>query len=151
MQGVLMAGAVAGLAVGAAPAFAGVRASAPCGVPATIADRTLHREWRIERDCAHPERPPRLVAIPWSENPPTRQHASASRSARVPLRPVVQAGMTVALWWRGREAAGRLTGIALDAGAAGDSIWVKAGLHGAVLRGVVRGPGEVELLNGGER
>jgi flagella basal body P-ring formation protein FlgA len=40
----------------------------------------------------------------------------------------------------------RLSGTALEAGAMGASIRVRAGWNGAVLHGIVRGTGVVELL-----
>jgi hypothetical protein len=114
-------------------------------LPATIVDAGLHRQWIIERDQAHPERPPRLVEVPWSASP-----GAGTRSRRFPAaaQPVVRAGMRVTLCWQDGSAAVRLTGTALDPGRIGDAIRVRAGLHGVVLRGVVRGPARVALEPG---
>ncbi len=62
--------------------------------------------------------------------------------------PVVRAGMKVTLRWRDQESSLRLAGTALESGRVGETVRVCAGLHGAVLRGVVRGPALVELERG---
>lgn len=174
----IAAGILVGVAAWTVPeAACAVPPLAPCGESlGLVVDRGLHREWVVERDCAHPDRPARLVEVPWNQarkgsgqqpgiesgagpgigpaSMPALKgiaHQAAPGHGDAERRPALQvrAGMTVTLWWRSREAQGSLTGIALDAGARGDRIWVKAGLHGAALRGVVRGPGQVELIGGG--
>jgi hypothetical protein len=119
-----------------------------------IVDPGLHRQWLVERDSAHPERPARLVEVPWSEAAARAGGETAPQPVpRTVQRPVpqpveVRPGMRVTLRWRDRDAQGRLTGTALEAGRVGDQVWVQAGLHGAVLRAVVRGPAMVELERG---
>lgn len=102
-----------------------------------VTDFGLHQQWKVERDCAHPERPPRLVEVPWREPAP--------RAARVPE---VRAGMRVTVCGREGNAELRLEGTALSSGMAGGEIRVRAGLHGKALRAVVRGPGVVEIVSG---
>ena len=137
--------ACAGMAVAQAP---GAAARLPAAKPATrIVDRGLHRQWLIERDSAHPERPARLVEVPWSDAA-ARVSAKSRQGREMSRRPAVRAGMPVTLGWGDAEARGRLTGTALEAGCVGQTVWVKAGLHGAVLRARVRGAGQVELERG---
>lgn len=113
-------------------------------LPHTIVDHGLHRQWLVERDAAHPERPARLVEVPWGSAAST-----PSENQKNPTRPaVVRAGMQVTLSWRDGEAEIRLAGTALETGSVGDSVRVRAGLHGAVLRGVVRGQALVEMEGG---
>ena len=125
--------AAMGLVLSATLAFAA------CGsAGARITDFGLHRQWRVERDCAHPERPARLVEAPWSE--PAKRAAAG--------KPAVWAGMRVVVRKQGPDSEMELEGRALDAGSIGERIWVQAGLHGAVLRAVVRAPGRVEAVSG---
>lgn len=120
-----------------------------CGdTPGVVRDWGLHREWRVVTDCAHPERPARLEETRWSLSA-----ARADGSGRENIRPaarrvLVEAGMAVTVWRRDAEGEVRLTGVALGAGSQGDAVWVKAGLHGALLRAIVRGPAWVELAGG---
>jgi hypothetical protein len=111
-----------------------------------MVDPALHRQWLIERNLAHPERPARLVEVPWTGGA-VSPRAGAQGSMRQRL--VVRAGMKVTLTWRDGDADLRLTGTALSSGHVGDVIWVRAGLHSAILRGVVRGPGVAEMERGG--
>lgn len=127
------------LALAAAPAW-----GACTGAQGTVVDRGLHRVWRIERDCTHPERPARLVETPWRDMA-AQAPAGSSRAAAAP---VIRPGMRVTVF---REDAGTevcLAGVALEGGRLGDTILVKAGLSRATLRGVVRSPGAVELGSG---
>jgi len=114
-------------------------------LPDRIVDPGLHRQWLIERDRAHPERPARLVEVPWSRGGPVAGGSPTGQNVR---RPVVRAGMSVTLWRRNPESVLRLAGTALEPGGMGEAIRVRAGLHGSVLRGVVRGPALVELEPG---
>jgi hypothetical protein len=50
------------LMLGAIPALASCG-----GVPAPLRDWASHRQWSIVRDCDHPERPGKLVEIPWGD------------------------------------------------------------------------------------
>lgn len=65
------------------------------------------------------------------------------------MAPLVRAGMRVTVWRSGEEAEVRMAGTALEAGGRGASILVRAGLGNATLRGIVRGPGSVELVSRG--
>ena len=108
-----------------------------------IVDVGLHRQWRMETDSAHPAAPPRLVEVPWSDAAaqPARQPGALPAAAPIEVR----AGAQVTLCRQGPNEQMRLRGTALEAGRIGDVIRVRAGLHGTVLRGVVRGAGVVEL------
>lgn len=120
---------------------AGSAFAAPRSAPADVIDYGLHRQWRVVRDESHPERPPRLVEVPWSDRRVAAADAAVHRGA-----PLVRAGMTVSAVERTRIAELHLAGTALRAGWSGDTVEVRTGLHGAVRRGMVRGPGLVELL-----
>jgi hypothetical protein len=120
----------------------GVRANA-ARPPDRIIDPGLHRQWLIERDRVHPERPARLVEAPWRE-----VLGLPGGRAQDPARPAVGIGTKVMLCFRDEDTKLRLTGWALEPGRPGDVIRVRAGLHGAILRGVVLGPGVVELERG---
>ncbi len=115
-------------------------------LPHTIVDPGLHRQWLVEQDRAHPERPARLVEVPWVSAPSSPGETPQDPGPRRPV--AVRAGMQVTLSWRDGEAEIRLMGTALEAGRVGETVRVRAGLHGAVLRGVVRGPAVVELERG---
>jgi hypothetical protein len=129
----------------AAPAFA---ACGPGGLP--VIDWALHRQYLVERDCAHPERPAMLAEVPWSDTTAERArvqgHANSPAMATLEHLPwLVHARMRVTLVGQTAETGVHLVGMALEQGHAGDEIRVRAGLHGTILRGVVRGPGLVEL------
>jgi len=112
-----------------------------------VIDRGLHRQWIVVGDDAHPERPPRLVEVPWSDaraGESAREPASAAAASRG--APPVRAGMAVSVVELTGFMELHLAGTALRAGWLGDTIPVRAGLHGAVRRGIVRGPRWVELL-----
>lgn len=113
-------------------------------LPDRIVDPGLHRQWLIEQDRAHPERPARLVEVPWNSAAGALPELNANRESP----PAVRMGMKVTLWRLEKKSEVRLSGTALEAGRVGQSVRVRAGLHGAVLRGVVRGPGVVELQPG---
>jgi hypothetical protein len=114
-----------------------------------VIDRGLHRQWIVMRDDAHPERPPRLVEVPWSDaRAEQAQSAAVVRSTLHRDAPLVRPGMTVAVVGHRGNAEWHLAGTALGAGWSGDTVLVRAGLHGAAERGVVRGPALVELLPG---
>jgi len=108
-------------------------------LPDRIVDLGLHRQWLIERDRAHPERPARLVEVPW------KSAAGPLPQANREAPPAVRTGMKVTLWRLESNSEVRLSGTALGDARVGETVPVRAGLHGAVLRGVVRGPGLVEL------
>jgi Chaperone for flagella basal body P-ring formation len=110
-------------------------------LPERIFDAALHRQWLIERDRAHPERPARLVEVPRNRGADAFPEACVHGEAP----PAVRAGMKVTLRRHAKQSEVRLSGTALEAARVGEVVRVRAGLHGAVLRGVVRGPGLVEL------
>jgi hypothetical protein len=134
-----------GMVMAAGPALAA------CGArPVPVIDWGLHRQYLIERDCAHPERPATLAEVPWSDAAAERArvqgHANPPALATLEHLPwLVHAGMSVTVVGQIAETGVHLVGMALEQGHAGDSIRVRTGLHGAILRGIVRGPGLVEL------
>jgi hypothetical protein len=116
-------------------------AQAACRNAGTIRDWGLHRMWRVEQDCSHPERPAVLVEIAWTATD-LRHDSPASSLARPPL---MRAGMRIAVTWQDEDSEGRLAGTALTTGRAGETVAVRTGFGSAILYGVVRGPGWVEL------
>ena len=127
--------------------MAGLPAFAACGAqPALLIDRGLHRQWRIERDCAHPARPAFLVEIPWSDSAAANGSAwtPASAGTREPV--LIRPGMHVTVTGPGAQPEIHLTAVALEAGTMGATILVRGGLDGATLRAMVRGSALVELV-----
>lgn len=128
---------------------AGSGLAAPCSPSAVVIDRGLHRQWIVVRDDAHPERPPRLIEVPWND-----ARANQPKVAALPQKalhrdaPLVRPGMTVAVVARSNNAEVHLDGTALESGWSGDTVLVRAGLHGVSRRAIVRGPALVELLSG---
>jgi Chaperone for flagella basal body P-ring formation len=117
-------------------------AQAACGDAGGVRDRGLHRAWRVQRNCAHPERPAVLVEVPWTA-PVVRgrgEHAMALKPV-----PLVRAGGRVTMTWQDENSDGHLSGTALTTASAGQTVAVRTGLGAAILHGVVRGPGWVEL------
>ncbi|MGC2638666.1 MAG: flagella basal body P-ring formation protein FlgA [Acidobacteriaceae bacterium] len=128
--------------VAAAPAFANCGAS-----HSVLADWGLHRQWRVECDAAHPERPDRMVEIAWSDPEHPAQPQATTFPGAAPRPPIlVQAAARVQVLGRAQDSVIHLSGTALEAGVMGAAIRVRAGWNGAVLRGIVRGTGVVELL-----
>ena len=125
-------------------------AHAACGGDPTVRDRAvrdwgLHRAWRVTADCEHPERPPVLVEIPWTT--PGKQKGDV----HVPLPaapPLVRAGMRVVVTWQDPNSHGSLTGTALATAGLGQTVAVRTGPGQGRMRGVVCGPGRVELDRG---
>jgi hypothetical protein len=106
-----------------------------------ITDNVLHRRWAVIVDCDHPERPWAMEEVkPWHET------VSASSSPSHLPAPLIRAGAEVQLWRTSPDAHVNLRGIALDAGAEGQTIRVRVQHSTAVLEGKVRGAGSVELL-----
>jgi len=124
-------------------------ALAVCDGGNTMRDWGLHRSWKIERDCRHPERPATLVEVPWAAGQTAGslvRPPEGSGPGPGPLPPPeVRSGMQVVLRRGGEKAEVHLTGRALQTGRRGERVAVKAGLGGARLTGVVCGPGMVEL------
>ncbi len=128
-----------------------------CGPGGTVRDWGLRLAWVVQQDCDHPERPARLLEVPWSQpNAPGAENGAKSgagcaapgqsreKPSTLPA-PEVRAGMRVTLWRRNETTEVHLDGTALGTARTGEAVAVKAGLHGATLRGTVRGPGRVEL------
>jgi hypothetical protein len=130
----------------ASPAFAA------CGSPARmVIDGGLHRQWVVVRDCEHPERPARLVEVPWSDaredsRPVVKPTGSGPGATPDEGAPWVRPGMQVAVVGGSGDTAIHLQGVALEAGRGGETVLVRAGLRGAALRCIVCGPARVELL-----
>jgi hypothetical protein len=119
---------------------------AASGSPAAVVvDRGLHRQWIVVFDQAHPERPPRLVEVPWSD---TRAAEAEPEAAAHRDAPLVRSGMPVEVVGYRGNAETHLYGTALEGGWGGDTVRVRAGLHGAAERCIVRGPALVELAAG---
>jgi hypothetical protein len=127
---------------------AGPALAAPSGPAAIIIDRGLHRQWAVVTDDAHPERPPRLVEVPWSEARAQQGNSAVAQNTVHRDAPLVRSGMTVAVVGRSGNAEWHLRGTALEAGWNGDAVLVRAGLHAAARRGIVRGPALVEMVPG---
>ena len=118
------------------------QAWAGCALSGTLRDRGLHRAWRVERDCRHPERPATLVEIPWPVEAERALAAAVPPADRIAL---VRAGSQVLVSFGNASGEGRLLGVALTSGAAGERIAVRVRFGAATLHGIVRGPGWVEL------
>jgi hypothetical protein len=122
--------------------------SGPYIVDHYIADTILHRRWAVVVDCAHPDRPWTLKAALWQSE--SRVDAAAAMKGGHPVaiaQPLIPAGAKVRMWRTADGADIELTGTALDAGVAGQTIHVRTGSRGTVLEGRVRGVGSVELLH----
>ncbi len=133
---------IVGAVLVAAPALA----FGACGAGNMVRDYGLHLQWVVERDCQHPERPATLVEVPWSVDHQVTVAGSRSAEGVAPLpAPEVRSGMRVMLWRRDAMADLHLCGTAVGTARRGEKVRVKAGLSGAVLEGIVRGPGLVEL------
>ncbi len=129
-------------AIVAVVAMAVPMAQASCDDAGGVRDRGLHRAWRVERNCAHPERPAVLVEVPWAASAGRERGEHAM--ARKPV-PLVRAGTLVMMTWQDESSDGHLSGTALTTASVGETVAVRTGLGAAVLHGVVRGPGWVEL------
>lgn len=114
--------------------------------PSVVRDWGLHREWRVQIDPAHPERPAHLVEVPWSMTAPEDLQRLPATVRSLPQPPAVRAGMRVMVVRQGAVAAIRLYGTALGTARRGETVAVRAGLGSSVVHGVVRGPGVVELV-----
>jgi hypothetical protein len=135
-------------------------AFAACGPGSTVRDWGLHLQWTVERDCNHPERPARLVEVPWtaagvavhvasgtaSDDAKKTSPRTASAPKAAQAAPEVRAGMRVTLCRQDENSAVRLSGTAMRTARTGETIPVRAGWRGTVLQGIVRGPSLVELL-----
>ena len=132
-------------------------AGASCDAPLrTVVDAGLQRAWQIQPNCVHPERPARLVVIPWKPAAP-RPGLRRARGERGRVgvagaaAPLIRPGIRVRVQRQDAGAEIHLSGIALEGGGIGQPILVRAGLNRAALRAVVRGPGEVQLQRSGQQ
>ena len=118
-----------------------------CGAGTIVRDFGLHLQWVVERDCDHPERPaPLWSAVPWSGNNKVLFAGKGNAEGAAPLpAPEVRSGMRVRLGRSDADADIDLYGTAMGTARLGEKVRVKAGLSGAILEGIVRGPGRVEL------
>jgi hypothetical protein len=141
-----------GAGVLAAMVLAPAAASGACGAGNIVRDWGLHIEWAVERDANHPERPARLVEVPWDpvavEGRSQMACVAASRGAGrggPPSAPEVRIGMWVTAWRRDESGEIHLRGTAMGTARTGEKVSLTAGPRGATLGGIVRGPGLVEL------
>lgn len=145
----ILAGAM--VAVMAGTVAGSPRAFAACGPGSTVRDWGLHLQWTVEQDCDHPERPARLVEVPWAaveEGKRTTSRTASFPKATRPAQaaPEVRAGTRVTLCRRDENSVIHLSGTAMRTARMGETIPVRAGWRGTVLHGIVRGPALVELL-----
>jgi hypothetical protein len=110
----------------------------------TFHDYTLNRTWIVMVKCGHPEIP--RLATASDRGPVLSFHLAGSPIDRL----VVEPGSQVRLWRDDGRVRLDLAGVALNGGAAGAVVRVRLAPSGKVLRGVVRGPGMVELDGAGE-
>ncbi|GGH14706.1 flagella basal body P-ring formation protein FlgA [Silvibacterium dinghuense] len=110
-------------------------------VEAVVHDATTRRDWLRMRDCAHPEWPAHLQLDPIGQR--LKEPLGYAEAKALPAPIVVKAGMPVTVWQDG-TAHIRLSGVAAQSAPIGGEIVVRLG-SGWLLRGVVRGPGSVEL------
>lgn len=116
-----------------------------CGGAGTLRDWGLHRAWRVERDCRHPEWPAVLVEVPWglAERSVPSGGDPAGKGSR--MAPEVRAGMRVAVTRQDENADIHLAGTALGTAHTGERVAFHVSGYRAILHGTVRGPGLVEL------
>jgi hypothetical protein len=101
--------------------------------------------WAVVTDCRNPGSPARLLELPHSD--------SAARTLQGhPNHPtsVVFNGTHVLLWRQASFTRVTLDAIALQNGAVGDTISLRLASGGAVLKGIVRNAGNVELQLSGK-
>ena len=138
------------LIAGSAPTFGA------CGSSGRVVrDWGLHAAWSVQRDCAHPERPARLVEIPWLAARGSVEPSVSGTGFRAPIGkpappspPAVRSGMRVRLEFENDDAAVHLAGVALGTARVGERVGVRAGWSGVALQGVVTGPATVEMRPG---
>ena len=112
-------------------------------------DAGLNRSWAILEDCAHPGAPWTALELGGEEKKAVISSPLPHSSMPGRTLPEILAGASVRLWRRSGTALINLNGVALENGIQGTSIRVRldltANASGKVLRGIVRGPGSVEL------
>jgi len=112
-----------------------------------MTDPVLKRVWAIEIDCGHPAWPPRVLEVRAGQEIASRvpSHPTPTKGTSEPFI-TVRFGARVELW---SDAPTKLSlaGTALESGAAGQLIQVRAGLGFYPLCGRIRGPRSVELVS----
>jgi flagella basal body P-ring formation protein FlgA len=111
----------------------------------------LGKGWDLVEDCAHPERPARLVAaVSVVDASPVAVLRGLPIAAIRPL--LVRAGEVVRLWQQTATVRIELKGIAEQSAASGEHVVVRmtrqtedAGLAVQRIDGTVRGAGDVEM------
>jgi hypothetical protein len=120
-------------------------AHAACGEAAIVRDWGLHRAWRVQRDCARPERPAALVEVPWTTTGGKEGSERKTEEVVRAMAPAVLGGMRVRAIRHETNAEVQLTGTALNTAQLGERVAVRAGWSGTIVPAIVRGPGLVEL------
>jgi hypothetical protein len=116
--------------------------AATCGSPSVVTDAATGQGWQRILDCEHPEQPARLIPVSKSE-----LHTLPAAAAHA-AREEVRAGSTVNLW-SGAGAVMHVKSVALENALVGQPVHVRGVMGSATLRGIVRGPGSVELTPAG--
>lgn len=143
--------------------FSDAQAQGTCGTDGyrTVArswDAVLKREWESRQECAHPERPLRLVAINYEDSGSAKQsyrsgYESVPAATHMLVEPLlVKAGDTVRLWMQGTVVRIEMSGVAERSASQGERVIVQvtrhdddAGLTVEHIAGTVSGAGEVEM------
>ena len=114
-----------------------------------ISDFALGRAWTVYASCAHPETPRIAIMVDQeTAQAPSRAVGAATTGPASDL-PAVRMGSKVRLWLSSPVARIALSAVALENGAAGATIRVRATPGGKVLYGTVRAPDSVELVAAG--
>ena len=111
-----------------------------------MTDDLLRHRWAVLVDCAHPDRPWTLREVQWKKESPANALGQLRSAEAGRIVSLVRAGDQIQLWRMTGDASIHLSGTALEAGAAGQTIRVRTGEHNIVLKGKVSGAGSVELL-----
>ena len=120
-------------------------------VVATRWDAVLGKGWELVEDCAHPERPARLIAaVSAVEAGPAGIVRGLPVAAIRPL--LVRAGDVVRLWQQTDTVRIEMSGVVEQSAGAGEHVVVRitrqtddAGLTTQRIDGTVRGAGDVEM------
>lgn len=138
---------------------ASAQTQAECGadghrVIASRWDAVLRRGWELRQDCAHPERPARLVAAatPGSFLSSSAGQPAATTAAPAILPLLVHAGDSVRLWEQDAMVRIEMSGVVEQSARAGERVVVRisrqtdeTGLTVDRIGGIVRGAGDVEM------
>jgi len=120
-------------------------------VVATRWDAVMGKSWELVEDCAHPERPARLIAaVSAIEAGPAGIARGVPVAVVQPL--LVRAGDVVRLWQQTDTVRIEMTGVVERSAAMGERVVVRvtrqtedAGLTVQRIDGTVRGAGDVEM------